>query len=375
MLKVLSIVSYNFLPSKMGGQKGIGFFYSFLGKIAAVTCLTTRSNDLNCAHTYKVLNVLSESKLRYINLFYFFTARRILRSAQIKHVIIEHPYYGWLAILLKRFCRVQLIVHSHNIEAVRFKSIGKWWWKILWQYEKWTHRHADINFFITDEDRIFAIEQYQLDEKKCFTITYGIAFNQSPSPTERLAAKQKLSAQFQIDEKTTILLFNGTLNYQPNLDAVDVIINQINPVLKHTPDFKYKIFICGKGLPASYTALQNGDIDNIIYAGFVEDINLFFLGADIFINPVIDGGGIKTKLVEALGYNLNVVSSKSGATGIPSTVTGNKLKITADGDWATFTEQIKHSVSVQNIPQDFFAHFYWGNIAAKAAETINKTNN
>ncbi|MBK7345377.1 MAG: glycosyltransferase [Chitinophagaceae bacterium] len=63
---------------------------------------------------------------------------------------------------------------------------------------------------------------------------------------------------------------------------------------------------------------------------------MYFKAADVFLNPVIEGGGIKTKLVEALGQNLNVVTTQSGAIGVPQETTGNKMKIIKDGDWAAF---------------------------------------
>jgi len=86
--------------------------------------------------------------------------------------------------------------------------------------------------------------------------------------------------------------------------------------------------------------LVNYKEKNIIYAGFVDDINLYFKGADIFINPVIDGGGIKTKVVEALGYDLSVISTQSGAIGIPEEITGGKLLVLPDNDWTEFARKI-----------------------------------
>ena len=44
MINVLSLVSYNFLPAKMGGQKGIALFNRFLSKEVNLTCITTESN-------------------------------------------------------------------------------------------------------------------------------------------------------------------------------------------------------------------------------------------------------------------------------------------------------------------------------------------
>ena len=110
---------------------------------------------------------------------------------------------------------------------------------------------------------------------------------------------------------------------------------------------------------------------HIIYAGFVDDINIYFKGADIFINPVIDGGGIKTKLVEAMGYNCSVISAKSGATGIPAEVMGAKMKIIEDTDWETFANEVINLQTGEQTPATFFKHFYWDNIAKTAAAVIN----
>ena len=111
---------------------------------------------------------------------------------------------------------------------------------------------------------------------------------------------------------------------------------------------------------------------NIIYAGFVDDITLYFKGADIFINPVTDGGGIKTKLVEALGYNLNAVSTINGATGVDENMCNGKLLTTEDDDWESFSVKMREAVFVgQSIKDDFFNHFYWDNIAKKAAEIVD----
>ena len=372
MLNVLSLVSYRFLPPKMGGQKGIAFFYDYLAVHVNLTCVTTKENDPSAVSNYEVLNILSNSGLRYIDIFYFFTLRKIIREKKITHLIIEHPYYGWLGVLLKCFYKIKLVVHSHNIEALRFKSTGRWWWGVLWQYEKYTHQQADANFFIHDDDRNFAVEKFKLAAGKCETITYGFELQNLPAPEEKILAKNNLCKQYQVDADTKLLLFNGTLDYKPNLDAVDIILQHINPLLLSNDHFKYKIIICGKGLPSRYDELKSFASKNIIYAGFVDDINIYFKGADIFINPVTDGGGIKTKVVEALGYGLSVISTQSGATGVPIGITGDKLKIIADKDWDEFAKQASVLNTASTIPKNFFDHFYWGNIAGKASAFINR---
>jgi polysaccharide biosynthesis protein PslH len=315
-------------------------------------------------------NILSNSKIRYIDIFLFFKLNRFLKQSKFTHLIIEHPYFGWLGVLLKRFCKVRLIVHSHNIEALRFKSTGKWWWKILWHYEKWTYTKASSIFFITNEDLEYAVKYFKLKKEKCSVLTYGIEIDTIPTASKKESSRAEICKTHSINTNEKILLFNGTLDYKPNLDAVKIILEKINPALFATKDFKYKIIICGKGLPASFSELKDYVNNNIIYAGFVDDIRSYFLGADIFINPVIKGGGIKTKLVEALGYNLTAVSTETGAIGVSISVAENKMCVVKDNDWKSFTDEILKIDTDFKTPHSFFNHFYWGNIAAKAAGII-----
>ena len=356
----------------MGGQKGIALFNRYLGKHTNLRCVTIQANEITGAEGYPVQNILSNSPSRYINLFYFFSLRKIIRENKITHLVLEHPYFGWLGLLLKWFCKVKLIVHSHNIEALRFKTMGKWWWGLLWNYEKLVHKNASLSFFIQDTDRKYGIEKFKLAPDKTITVTYGFEMEAPPAAADKRTARGLICQTHGIPATEKILLFNGTLDYMPNRDALDIIINRINPLLLADTHFKYKIIICGNRLPVSYDNLSDQADKNIIYAGFVDDISLYFKGADIFINPVTDGGGIKTKLVEALGYNMNVVTTANGAIGVAVEITGNKMQIASGDNWAAFAAMIINTDSDTTIPNSFFEHFYWGNIVAKAVAKINE---
>lgn len=373
-VKICAIVSYEIYPAKMGGQKGIALFYSFFSKLLPVSIISTKNNGSPENLSAEFLPVLSTNKFRYINPFLLFRLGKIIKQKKITHLILEQPFYGWLGILAKSIFDIKLVIHSHNIEGLRFKSTGKWWWKILWYYEKISHRNADINFFISDEDRKYAVRHFKLNPEKCHTITYGFERKQEPDLSEKMKAKTRLQENYGLPVTKKLLLFNGTLNYKPNLDALDVILDQINPLLMSESNFDYTIIVCGKNLPESYNQLKEYQNKNIIYAGFVEDINIYFEGADIFINPVIDGGGIKTKLVEALGFDLLCISSKNGAIGVPLSVTGNQLKVVDNGDWKAFAAAIVQWQPEGKIGPAFFNHFYWGNIARKAADIINNNS-
>jgi len=367
MLNVLSLVSYKILPARVGGQKGIALFYKYFSRHVQLTCVTTQDNDPKAAEGYEVLNILSSSRLRYINPFYFFTLRKIIRQKQITHLLLEHPYYGWLAVMLKWFTGVKLIVHSHNMEGYRWRTLGKWWWKILWVYEKWVHRRADFNFFKQDEDMGRAMRGFHIRYERCLIVTYGIEWDHPPSAEEKKQCREWLLKQHNIPAHHTILLFNGAFDYLPNINGLKKIVEDINPLLQEAEGFEYTIILCGRNIPSG---ISSKTYPNVVFAGFVDDISLYFKGSDIFLNTVTEGGGIKTKLVEALGYNMNAVSSVNGAVGIDPNLCNRKLVLT-DNLLSDFDKAIVRWASVKaDIPAAYFDHFYWGTIAEKAARFI-----
>lgn len=370
MANVLSIVTYKIFPAKLGGQKGIALFNEYLSQQENLFCFTIKDNDPSLA-SYKVFNLLSNKPSRYFNVFYFGLIKKNIREDNITHIICEHPYYGWMALLLKYFCKVKVIIHSHNIESERFKTVGKWWWKILWYYEKFIHNKADFTFCITEQDRNYFHKNYELPFEKSTVITYGISWKDIPPSTEKEEAKNFLLKKYALSSGTHLFLFNGTLDYGPNLDAVKCIVEKINPLFIKK-NISYKIIICGKGLPAEMNGLHSYNDQNIIYAGFVDEISVYFKGSDVFINPLTFGGGIKTKLVEALGYNLNAVSTVNGAIGVDENICNGKLLLSENGDWQSFADKMKSSITIdRTITSEFFEHFYWRNIAAKAAKAVN----
>ncbi len=371
MVKVLSIASYPFLPPKTGGQKCIAFFNRFFTKHISFVCVSVPENAVNNTDDYDIVPLLKGGLLRYINPLLFFIIRRYIKQNGITHVLLEHPYYGWLGALLKWFTGIKLVVHAHNIEALRFRDIGKWWWRILWYYERATLRTADTCFFISEEDRQYAIQYYGVDADKSIVVTYGISANNSPSRNEKRRAKEVVAATHSFDQNDLLILYSAALNYAPNLKALNEILDNINPLLQKER-LRYKIVITGNNLPEQYNNLVQYKKDNIIFAGFVEDINLYFTAADIFLNPISEGGGIKTKLVEALAANASSVSYRSGAFGVPRSVTGNKLQIVSDNDALSFFHSVLQSVQhiEDEIPESFFNHFYWNNIAQEAAEKL-----
>jgi glycosyltransferase involved in cell wall biosynthesis len=366
-MKILSLVPYTVFPAINGGQRNIVLFNKWIARHTSLLCVTVKSNDPGYAD-YPVLNRLSNSPLRYINPFYFFTLRNIIRREQVTHLVLEHPYYGWLGILLKKATGVKLVTHSSNIEATRWKSLGKWWWRILHYYERMTHRHSDYNLFIQEADRQYAITHYGLQPTRCAIATYGIEWDTPPPEAACRELQQQVKQQHGIAAEEHVLLFNGAFNYKPNLDALKIIIDSIDPLLQQESGFRYKILVCGMNIPEAISSLT---YKNIIIVGFAEDISRYFKAADVFLNPIVDGGGIKTKLVEALGYNRNAVSTVSGAVGIAPERCNGKLLLSADNDWKSFARNIIAAAAWHaDMGAAFYDYFAWNHIAQNTIRFI-----
>lgn len=369
-MKVLSIVPYKVLPASLGGEKSISIFNEYLGAKVPLIVVSTRSNDIRQAKHYDMLNVLSDSRLRYMNVFQYFFFRKLILREKITHIILEHPYFGWLGYLLAKALPVKYVVRSQNIEFMRSKSIGRWWWKGLKWYEQWVYKSCDLIFFISDDDRNFAVNHLGISPTKSITATYGIRLNDIPSG--KVLARKTLEDRHGIQSHEAILLFNGALYHHTNYDAVTVILEKINPVLLKQ-NLEYKIVICGKGLPDEFNELRGHRDKNIIFAGFVDNISEYFLAADIFLNPILAGGGIKTKAVEALAHNCTVISTQIGAMGLKKEVCGTKLIVVRDEDWDSFSrEVIKAFEKREDIPADFFQYYYWGNIVEMVTRELKK---
>ncbi len=369
-IQLVSIIPYKIFPAQLGGEKGIALFNEYLAKKIRLVSVTIRSNGPAFANGYQLINTISDSRLRYINIFLFFQLRSLLKAKKTTHLIIEHPYFGWLAWMLRCSLNIKWIVHSHNIEYMRSRSIGRWWWKGLKWYEGWVYRNADKVFFISEEDRQFAIKWLKADPSKSIEVTYGIV--QAGLPEDSLSSRAQICLKHAFPVTEKILLFNGALYHSTNYDALRVILDKINPVLLAQKNFKYKILVCGKGLPDSFDNLSGYIDKNIVYAGFVEDISVYFSAADVFINPILSGGGVKTKAIEALAMNCTVVSTELGAMGIQKQVCGNKLYVVPEGEWNTFADLIVLSSESNDFtPREFYQYYYWGNIIDKAVKNLD----
>ncbi len=364
MANVLGLVSFRVFPTHMGGQKGVAVFYQYLQQ--QLNVLLICSTDNKDSDKVRMERILFPNKKIYKNIFRIKKLARLIQSNKIEIIVAEHSYTGWIAWLLQKKTGIPFIIHSHNIESKRFQKMNKWLWTPYHWYEGWIHRKAQHNFFISKDDEDFAIKEFHLDALKCSVITYGL-----DEIVEKKDAKDQLKKILGIDDEA-ILFFNGTLNYKPNIDAISYLLYKLDPVLQKE-NFLYKIVITGNQA-SPFLQKKIAANPRFIYKGFVDDVELYYQGADVFINAVNNDTGIKTKLVEALANNCTVISTRPGATGIPSQLAGAKLIILNSNEPKLMAKAILLNLKRQGQPisEEYLDYFNWNNITAKASEKINQ---
>jgi glycosyltransferase involved in cell wall biosynthesis len=367
MAKILSIVWYKVLPAKYGGQKGIANFNKYLGRQEELVCLCSKNNEPAGQLSYKLIPELPINKWQFINPFTWQKIISTVKKEKPSHIILEHPYHGIAGWLAKRKTGAKLAVHSHNIEYQRFRQSGKWWWPLLYRYEKWVHRRADLNLFKTEADLEQAVVSFKLKPDKCTVLPYGI--DPEEIKPSKDTARKLIIERHGLKTGNKILIFAGTLDYKPNADAAENIYKEIAPMLA-AQNFAGKIIICGRNYEKNYEYLKQLSHPLVIQAGEVNDIENYFAAADLFINPVMSGGGVQTKNIDAASFHLPVVDFSMSEELAKKGTTINKLFSARLGDFTGFTEKIMAALNktpgqVNNLPSQS-----WANIASALAEWL-----
>ncbi len=124
------------------------------------------------------------------------------------------------------------------------------------------------------------------------------------------------------------LMFIGGFGHRPNVDAVVWFYQEVWPLVKQkNPDIK--IYILGSNPPEEIKRLHQNDF---IIKGFVtdEELQSFYQSCKISIVPLRYGAGIKGKVVEAMHYQMPVITTSVGAEGLD--MTGKALCIADEAE-------------------------------------------
>lgn len=126
--------------------------------------------------------------------------------------------------------------------------------------------------------------------------------------------------------KPAQLVFNGALTYQANYEAMLYFLNEIYPQIKmETPDVSLTITGTTDGVDLTPLPLDG----TIQLTGWVKDVRIPVASATLCIVPLLQGGGTRLKILEAMALGTPVVATSKGAEGL-EVVDGQHLLLADD---------------------------------------------
>lgn len=113
-------------------------------------------------------------------------------------------------------------------------------------------------------------------------------------------------------ENESEMVFVGGFSHYPNVDAALRLANEIMPLVRGQAQ-DVRLTLVGSEPPDSIKALAGHDI---IVTGRVPSIEPYVERAAVVVAPVRLGGGMRSKIVQAMGYAKAVVTSTRGVEGL-----------------------------------------------------------
>jgi glycosyltransferase involved in cell wall biosynthesis len=149
---------------------------------------------------------------------------------------------------------------------------------------------------------------------------------------ERSCSRAEARRRLGISEEELMVLFVGTLNYGPNLDAARYIVQELTPAI--VPEFpKVRFYLAGSG------SVDIPFPESDVFPGFVDDMYLWLSAADVSIAPLWKGLGILTKVIEAMSAGRPTVVTPLAMEGIPELAHGKNCLLGKDRE--DFAAQLK----------------------------------
>lgn len=109
-----------------------------------------------------------------------------------------------------------------------------------------------------------------------------------------------------------MLIFNGVLDYRPNVDAVNFLVDEVLPLVRsERPDVG--LAVVGRGSAGALDDLRRRGVEA---TGEVPDVRPWLARAEVVVVPIRTGSGTRLKVVEGLAMGKPMVSTTVGCEGV-----------------------------------------------------------
>jgi len=108
------------------------------------------------------------------------------------------------------------------------------------------------------------------------------------------------------------LLFTGTMNSPYNIEAVQFFTEKILPLIKEKIP-EVKLHVVGQKPSKEVLSLAS---DKVVIYGTVSDVRPFFREAELYVVPLLYGGGTRLRILEAAACSKAIVTTAIGVEGL-----------------------------------------------------------
>ena len=105
----------------------------------------------------------------------------------------------------------------------------------------------------------------------------------------------------------------GFLPHTPNEEALSYFVREELPLIRNQEP-RARLVVIGEGASNAIRGLlHDQDVD---YRGYVEDLREVYRQSRVYVVPVNSGGGIRTKIIEAMAAGVPVICNSFAPLGL-----------------------------------------------------------
>jgi glycosyltransferase involved in cell wall biosynthesis len=225
--------------------------------------------------------------------------------------------------------KIPLLLFQHNVESLIWKRLyekadgvaKRFYLKNQWRRMERFEREACANF-----DGVVGVSPEDCElMRKDFRLANVLGDVPTGVDCEAYAASKA-------PRPPHSLVFLGSMDWMPNIDAVEFFTSEIWAIVKQKFP-KATLTIVGRNPPAKVKELERR-IPGVRVTGTVDDVKPFINEAAVMIVPLRVGGGTRIKIFEGMATGIPVVSTPIGAEGLPVTHGQNILLADSPLDFA-----------------------------------------
>ena len=262
--------------------------------------------------------------------------------------------------------KAPVLMATHNVEsqiwARRARHAGNPFAKVFFRSQEWKMRRFEKQALLR-ASAATAVTSLELSTLRSWGVTN---INLVPNGVDLESRSATLE-----EEAEDELLFLASLDWYPNLDALDYFVKNILPAVRaRRPSVKLRIV--GRR-PANSVITQYSCLPGIDFVGEVKEVGSYVGRATVIIVPLRIGGGSRIKILEALAAGKAVISTTIGAEGL-DVISGEHLLIAdSPAEFAGGVEELLASTRLRRLLGDngrklVTDRYGWDQIASRLEE-------